>query len=460
MTFPPSWDPLVASVFGAHRSWEATWPAFSTDASLGLTDEVWTRAAAELVGRLRENYPHFHPLYAGQMLKPPHPAAVVGYLAAMLINPNNHALDGGRATARLEKESVAALAGMFGFEEDTFMGHLTASGTVANLEALWVSRELHPTTEHAVVVSSEAHYTHKRMCALLRVPCIEIPATAEGRFDLELLDAVLQTKKVGTVVATLGTTALGALDPLAEILARKKDHGFRVHVDAAYGGYFRLLADEQPLLAPFRVTAEADSVVVDPHKHGLQPYGCGSVLFRDRSPHELYAHASPYTYFSSPEHHPGETTLECSRAGAAAAALWLTLRGMPLVPGGAMASLLTRCLEAARTFARELPRAGYAVHVPPTLDIVTYFPVRSSLSAITLATERVWRDAMEGSPPLYLAKLVVKREAFSEIHPEMKGDAAESVTILRSCLMRPEQADWAPRLVDRLSAVLLESSHT
>jgi hypothetical protein len=67
---------------------------------------------------------------------------------------------------------------------------------------------------------------------------------------------------------------------------------------------------------------------------------------------------------------------------------------------------------------------------------------------------------MEGSPPLYLAKLVVKREAFSEIHPEMKGDAAESVTILRSCLMRPEQADWAPRLVDRLSAVLLESSHT
>src|ERR1700678_3903811 len=92
------------------------------------------RAAAELSERLRENYPHFHPLYAGQMLKPPHPAAVVGYVAAMLVNPNNHALDGGRATAALEKECVAALASMFGFRLDHFMGHLTASGTVANLE--------------------------------------------------------------------------------------------------------------------------------------------------------------------------------------------------------------------------------------------------------------------------------------------------------------------------------------
>ena len=43
---------------------------------------------AELTDRLRGSYPFFHPHYAGQMIKPPHPAAVVGYLSAMLINPN------------------------------------------------------------------------------------------------------------------------------------------------------------------------------------------------------------------------------------------------------------------------------------------------------------------------------------------------------------------------------------
>ena len=63
------------------------------------------------------------------MLKPPHPAAVIGYLTAMLINPNNHALDGGPATARMEREAVGQLATMFGY--DTHLGHLTTSGTVA-----------------------------------------------------------------------------------------------------------------------------------------------------------------------------------------------------------------------------------------------------------------------------------------------------------------------------------------
>ena len=72
-------------------------------------------AFAEFTERLADNYPFFHPRYAGQMLKPPHPAAVAGYLAAMLINPNNHALDGGPATARMEREVTAQLAAMFGF---------------------------------------------------------------------------------------------------------------------------------------------------------------------------------------------------------------------------------------------------------------------------------------------------------------------------------------------------------
>src|SRR6185436_2957634 len=71
---------------------------------------------------------------------------------------------------------------------------------------------------------------------------------------------------------------------------------------------------------PWRAIAECDSVVVDPHKHGLQPYGCGAVLFADPGVGRLYSHDSPYTYFTSDELHLGEISLECSRAGAAAAA--------------------------------------------------------------------------------------------------------------------------------------------
>src|ERR1700759_1540614 len=77
---------------------------------------------SEVAARMQDNYPYFHPLYAGQMLKPPHPIARAAYALATWINPNNHALDGGRASSAMEKEAVAQIAEMFGWKE--FLGHL------------------------------------------------------------------------------------------------------------------------------------------------------------------------------------------------------------------------------------------------------------------------------------------------------------------------------------------------
>src|SRR5690348_15432528 len=110
----------------------------------------------ELADKLHDNYPYFHPLYAGQMLKPPHPIARLAYSLAMFINPNNHALDGGRATSALEKEAVGEIAAMFGWKE--FLGHLCGGGTMANLEALWVAGQLNP--GKTILASEQAHYTH------------------------------------------------------------------------------------------------------------------------------------------------------------------------------------------------------------------------------------------------------------------------------------------------------------
>src|SRR4030095_13868778 len=107
--------------------------------------------------------------------------------------------------------------------------------------------------------------------------------------------------RVGTVVLTAGTTGLGAVDPIAEALTLRDRYGCRPHVDAAYGGFFALLAGEEvgaKLLEPdtaarLRAVGDCDSVVVDPHKHGLQPYGCGAVLFRDPAVGPLHLRASP-----------------------------------------------------------------------------------------------------------------------------------------------------------------------
>jgi glutamate/tyrosine decarboxylase-like PLP-dependent enzyme len=108
-------------------------------------------------------------------------------------------------------------------------------------------------------------------------------------------------------------------------------YGFRLHADCAYGGYYVLADNLAPeARAAFDCLNQVDSIVIDPHKHGLQPYGCGCVLFRDPSVGIHYRHDSPYTYFSSKELHLGEISLECSRPGAAAVALWATQRLLPL----------------------------------------------------------------------------------------------------------------------------------
>jgi glutamate/tyrosine decarboxylase-like PLP-dependent enzyme len=436
----------------AVQGWEATFAPFGRHPSLEISDERFAAAFATFTQRLRENYPYFHPSYAGQMLKPPHPAAVAGYLAAMLINPNNHALDGGPATSAMEKEAVAQLAAMFGFQ--THLGHLTSSGTIANLEALYVARELRPGL--GIAYSAEAHYTHARMCGVLGVPGTAVETDGAGRIDLDALAAVLAGGRIGTVVATAGTTGLGAVDPVHEVLAVARRHGVRVHVDAAYGGFFTLLAADGGRAgldpAPWRAIAECDSVVVDPHKHGLQPYGCGAVLFGDPSVGRFYAHDSPYTYFTSDDLHLGEISLECSRAGAAAAALWLTLQLLPLRPDG-LGQVLAAGRQAALDWSAMLGESDrLRLYQPPDLDIVCYFPVTAgaALGAIDQRSARMLAEGMsDPADPVFLSTLTVAAGAFARRHADVRADR-DRARILRSVLMKPESQTYTAHLHARV----------
>jgi glutamate/tyrosine decarboxylase-like PLP-dependent enzyme len=444
-------DWLSQAVSSVHH-WQSEYPPFETHPSLRITDERFAAAFGEFAERMRGNYPYFHPLYAGQMLKPPHPAAVAGYVAAMLVNPNNHALDGGKITSEMEKEVVGELAGMFGLP--THLGHLTSSGTIANLEALYVARELHP--DRGVAYSADAHYTHARMCRVLGMPATAVSTDAAGRIDLDALDDLLADGTIGTVVATAGTTGLGAIDPVHDVLAVARRYGVRVHVDAAYGGFFTLLAGTDGRAGldpePWRAIAQCDSVVVDPHKHGLQPYGCGAVLFADPAVGRFYAHDSPYTYFTSDELHLGEISLECSRAGAAAAALWLTFRLLPPTPDG-LGQVLAACRSAALDWAELLSASSrLQLYQHPELDIVSYFPITAgtSLSAIDQASARMLADGMDDPQrPVFVSTLTVTADAVTRRHPNIIADR-DGARMLRSVLMKPESESHVPELHARL----------
>src|SRR2546425_10645136 len=148
---------------------------------------------------------------------------------------------------------------------------------MANLEALWVAGQLRPGA--AVVASEQAHYTHQRISAVLGLPFEAVPCDGRGRLDVAALERRLQRGGVGTVVATIGTTAAGSVDPLPAVLALRDRHGFRLHADAAYGGYFGLAGN---LAAEARRGDDrrggAGPIVLDPPKNGRQPHGGGRGL--------------------------------------------------------------------------------------------------------------------------------------------------------------------------------------
>ena len=430
----------------------------------GLADAL-RPVLLEVAQRLGETSPYAHPLYLGHMLKPPHPAARLAYALALWPNPNNHAFDGGRASSQMEIEAVEQIARLFGWSGA--LGHLCSGGTVANLEALWIAREstrlYRPPQAPApaggqtagIAASAQAHYCHERAAALLGVPFHVVPVDTRGRMDPAALTDLLQRHAIGTVVATLGTPAAGAIDPLDQIADLCAARGVRLHADASYGGYFTLAATLEPgARRAFDALSRADSIVVDPHKHGLQPYGCGCLLLRDAASRPIYTHAPGYAYLASDDPHLGAISLECSRPGAAAVALWATLRVLPLQRGGGFA----RGLEASRQAALQLWQAlrddarfrpRFVTLFPPELDVVVWAVRAPSASVASVRARDLHATAQARGLHFSLARL--PRAMIEPLHVVAHWDA-DDLVVLRACLMKPEHLEWMARILDGLDA--------
>ena len=408
-------------------------PNFNSDLD---SDEI-QKVLQQVAARMQDNYPYEHPLYAGQMMKPPHAVARIAYMLALWVNPNNHALDGGRASSAMEKECIQAIGAMFGLENP--LGHLCSGGTMANLEALWVAGRLSPGKK--IVASEQSHYTHRRISDVLAIEFDAIPANRAGHMDLSALESRLARGDIGTIVATLGTTGLGAVDPLPEIIELARQRDVRVHVDTAYGGYFTLASElSSAARRSFDVIAEADSIVIDPHKHGLQPYGCGCVLFKDAAVGSLYKHDSPYTYFSSAELHLGEISLECSRPGAAAVALWATQQLFPMQSGGEFALNLDHSLLAARALWERVDQSDhFTALMHPELDIVVYAVAGTDAASMSDRASEVFEAA--AGKDLHLALIELPVDMVRHYCPDLVENR-DTVRLLRSCLMKPEHLEW------------------
>ncbi|HET8715856.1 MAG TPA: pyridoxal-dependent decarboxylase [Holophagaceae bacterium] len=380
--------------------------------------ETWHR---RLLARLKGSIPSHSPRYLAHMMGDTLLPAQVGYAAAMLYNPNNVATEGSPVTTELEREVAADLAGLLGFDPATAFGHLCGGGTVANLEALWILRNLalrpltsgrpedlgrldaealaalppfaatpRPERPFAVLAPVTAHYSWIKAMDLLGL-CREhlVPvAVDEGlRMDLGDLEAQLERlaaedRPVLACVGVVGTTEGGGVDPVDGILEVRRRHRarhgrwFLLHLDAAYGGYARaLLRNEDGSLRSlaqlreqlpqateafhraFAALGEADSITVDPHKLGFVPYPAGALVLRLAAMREAIGCHAAYLNEADPSH-LGSFILEGSKPGAAAAACWMAHRVVPLDHTG-YGAILGESFRSAQGLAELLTHADF-----------------------------------------------------------------------------------------------------
>jgi L-2,4-diaminobutyrate decarboxylase len=144
-------------------------------------------------------------------------------------------------------------------------GQMVAGSTLANLTALWAAREVRGVTE--VVASDAAHLSVRKAAALLGLRFRAVPVDARQRLQAQALGDV----RNAALVLTAGTTATGAIDPLA-----CGEEAAWVHVDAAWAGPLRLSRRYAPLLNGIEY---ADSVALSAHKWLFQPKESALVLF-------------------------------------------------------------------------------------------------------------------------------------------------------------------------------------
>lgn len=200
----------------------------------------------------------------------------------------------------IENEVINWLKGIFSFPASA-VGNLASGGSISNLIALAAARDKHGVKNAEIprsVVYMSAH-THHCIGKAFRIIGMEdviirkikldehyrmTPADLEQQITADLAAGL----KPFLVIASAGTTDVGAVDPLDEIAEIAHKHRLWFHVDAAYGGFF-ILTSRKHL---FKGIEKADSLVVDPHKGLFIPYGLGAVLVKDT---RAVLHSNLYT---------------------------------------------------------------------------------------------------------------------------------------------------------------------
>ena len=267
-------------------------------------------------------------------------------------------------------------------------GHFIAGSSYANLEALWQAKQHHPDAPQIVYTSEAAHYSIAKACQILDLELKYITTDEDGQLCPETLQQACEKQPPLAIVATAGTPALGAIDPLENCIKLAQQYKSWCHVDAAWGGALSLLPEYNSL---FDITAQADSICFDPHKGWQQPKPASILLYQRPLTPMLSADAN---YLQ----HPPFNSLPGSRGGELFLPLWLTLMNSGV---DSLRQQLRLRLEQAEQFARQLKqRTNWQIYHSPT-GIVCFTTNQADLT--DLVNKGVFSQAKIAEKDVYRA---------------------------------------------------------
>jgi L-2,4-diaminobutyrate decarboxylase len=386
-------DTLAGYLAGAERGegpvlpWAA--PAVNVDRFAAAFPEEPSGDFADLVARVLSGSNHLHhPRYVGHQVTAPVPLAALCDAVSSLLNNGMAVYEMGPVSTAMERNVLRWMAARLGLPESTD-GVLTSGGSAGNLTALLAARQAkagydawnegaHKGPPLTVLVAKSAHYCVARAARIMGWGEGGVtPVAVDEHFRLrpESLDAALKTatlagRKVIAVVASAGSTATGAFDPLEKVADFCERHGLWFHVDGAHGASAVLSPTYRHLV---RGIDRADSVVWDAHKGLLMPALVTAVLFRDGSrSFEAFAQEASYLFHAEAERPWSDValrTLECTKEMMA-----LKVYACLAVLGTRLFSdAVTESYDQARRFAKRLSAAGdFEVAVPPDCNILCF----------------------------------------------------------------------------------------
>lgn len=260
------------------------------------------------------------------------------FLSTMIHNPNHigcHTLGESesffKGTQEIEKELIALIAeDILQGEEDKQDGYVASGGTEANIQAIWMYRNLFikeygaDIHEICIVGSEDCHYSMDKASNILNLSIYKASVDHLSRsISLESFEAAVEAAKSEgakyfVCIANMMTTMFGSVDDI-DMMVRvlsDKAKAYKIHVDGAYGGFVYPFSCKNTRLN--FSNQEVSSITLDAHKMVQAPFGTGIFLARKGLMKYVYTEEAQYVQGL-------DATLIGSRSGANAIAVWMIL---------------------------------------------------------------------------------------------------------------------------------------